>query len=418
MKQKVGVLFVGLNGGVASTSIIAALAIAKGLSPRYGLYTETLMSPVIEGKLDRHHQIPIKDLLGLVDFDQMVFGGWDIEKKDLYSASKECRIVSGDIVHELQEELAAIESWPGIFSKEYIKNLDPSSTGTVDGSSLYDQAQHLRGHIKGFRAKHNLTSIIIINVASTEVYHEKTAIQATLKAFEEGLRSNDPSIGPAQVYAYASIAEGCPYANFTPSLAEEIAALRLLAHQTSTPTAGKDGKTGQTLIKTAVAPVFRLKNLHVDGWFSTNILGNKDGLVLDDPGSLKSKIVTKSSVLDQILGYSPYHKVNINYYPPRGDDKEAWDNIDFQGILGMPMQIKINFLCRDSILAAGNVLDLARLLEYCQRTGETGVQEQLSFFFKSPTTKELGTQPIHDFFKQEGILKEWFREKVYGVKYG
>ena len=268
-----------------------------------------------------------------------------------------------------------------------------------------------------FKNKNNLVNVVVINVASTEVYHEISEVHQSLESFEEGLKNNHSQIGPAQIYAYAAISEGCPYANFTPSISEEIPALRELAIKTNTPIAGKDGKTGQTLMKTAIAPIFRLKNLKVEGWFSTNILGNKDGLVLDEPGSLKSKIMTKSSVLDQILGYSPIHKVNINYYPPRGDDKEAWDNIDIKGILGMPMQIKINFLCKDSILAAGSVLDLVRILNYCKQTGEKGVQEQLSFFFKSPTTLEFGKQPIHDFFKQEGMLKDWIRNKAYGVSY-
>ncbi len=413
--QKIGVLLVGLNGCVASTSVIASLAMAKDLTPKYGLYTETSMSPVKDGKLDRQNQIPIKEVLGLIDFKDIVFGGWDIEERDLYHCAIDNKVAPPVIIEVLKNELSQIKSWPGIFSKQFIKNLDAIHHAT--GATLFEQAEQLKLNIRNFKETHHLSSVIIINTASTEVYHISTAVHESINSFEEGLKQNDTTISPAQIYAYAAISESCPYANFTPSIAEEIPALRELALNTKTPIAGKDGKTGQTLLKTAIAPMFRLKNLHVEGWFSTNILGNKDGLVLDDPGSLKSKIMTKSSVLDQILGYSPYHKVNINYYPPRGDDKEAWDNIDFTGILGMPMQIKVNFLCKDSILAAGNVLDLVRLLEYSHRFGECGVQEQLGFFFKCPIMIDQKAQPIHDFFKQEGILKDWFREKAYGVKY-
>lgn len=415
MQQKIGVLFVGFNGAVATTSVIAAMAIARGISPSYGLYTETMMSSVQDGKLDRHNQRVIKDVLGLVDFKDVIFGGWDIENKDVYTAAREASVVPIPILEALMPDLKQLRPWKGIFSKEYVKNLD--GTYVLDKQNLWQVAQTLRQDIAQFKTNHNVQTVIVVNVASTEVYHSAIEVHSSLHHFEEGLRNNDACISPAQMYAYAAIAEQAPYANFTPSIAEEIPALREFAEKMNVPIAGKDGKTGQTLMKTAVAPIFRLKNLYVEGWFSTNILGNKDGLVLDDPGSLKSKIMTKSSVLDQILGYSPYHKVNINYYPPRGDNKEAWDNIDIVGILGMPMQIKINFLCRDSILASGSVLDLVRFLEYAQRQGEVGIQEQLSFFFKLPTMIETGRQPIHDFFKQEGMLKDWLREKAFGVKY-
>jgi myo-inositol-1-phosphate synthase len=415
MNNKLGVLIVGFNGSVSTTAIIGAKAIAKNISPTYGLYTETLTSSVKDGQLDRYNQKPIKEVLGLVDFENLVFGGWDIDETDIYSCAKELGIAPLAVIEALSDELRELKAFPGVFSKEYIKNLD--ATYLAEGESLHDKAQKIRQNITEFKQRNNLTRVIVVNVASTEVYHNISEVHQSLESFEEGLRTNHSEIGPAQTYAYAALAEGCPYANFTPSVVEEIPALRELALSTNTPIAGKDGKTGQTLLKTAIAPIFRLKNLKVVGWFSTNILGNKDGLVLDEPGSLKSKIMTKSSVLDQILGYSPIHKVNINYYPPRGDDKEAWDNIDIDGMLGMPMQIKINFLCKDSILAAGSVLDLVKLLDYCKRIGEKGVQEQLSFFFKSPTTLEPGKQPIHDFFKQEGILKDWIRNKAYGVSY-
>ncbi len=412
---KVGVLLVGFNGGVANTTMVAAMAIARGLTPPYGLYTETFMSTVKDGKLDRHTQRPIKEVLQLADFSEFVFGGWDIEEGNSYLYAKELKIAPEKIIEVLTDDLKVLKPWPGIFSKNYVRNLEGKYL--LSGENLFEKAQKIRQNIRDFKAQHKLTGVVVINVASTEVYHEPSAVHQSLVQFEEAMMQNHAEVSPAQTYAYAAIAEGVPYANFTPSIAEEIPALRELAKKTKAPVAGKDGKTGQTLIKTAVAPVFRLKNLHVEGWFSTNILGNKDGLVLDEPGSLKSKIVTKSSVLDQILGYNPVHKVNINYYPPRGDDKEAWDNIDFLGILGQPMQIKINFLCKDSILAAGSVLDLVRFLDYCQRKGESGIQEQLSFFFKLPNTADPQQQPIHDFFKVEGILKDWIREKAFNTIY-
>ena len=324
-------------------------------------------------------------------------------------------IVPPELIHQLAPELKLFHPLPGVFSSTYVKNLQGKHL--IPAATLWEVVQVLQQNIREFQQFHQCERVLVVNTSSTEAYNPFTSVHQTLASFEEGLRQNDSSISPVQVYAYAALASQAPYINFTPSLAEEAPALRELAAKTKTPFAGKDGKTGQTLLKTALAPLFRLKNLRVEGWFSTNILGNKDGLVLDDPGSLKSKIMTKSSVLDQILGYSPYHKVNINYYPPRGDNKEAWDNVDFLGILGMPMQLKINFLCRDSILAAGAVLDLIRLLEYSARHGESGVQEQLSFFFKSPLTIIPDRQPIHDFFKQEGMLKDWLREKAFGVKY-
>ena len=414
MNSKLGVLMIGLNGAVSTTTIAAAMAISKGLCPNYGLYTETPMSAVKEGKLDRRDQKPIKEVLGLVDFKDLVFGGWDIEDENVYDCAKKLKIVPPEIVETLSEELKEIRPQQSIFSSEYLKALEGKF---VTGGNLLEKADKIRRDIRHFKKQHGRDAIVVINVASTEVYHTPTDAHKSLDAFEKGLKENNPDIGPAQVYAYAAMSEGAPYINFTPSLAEETPALRELADKTKTPVAGKDGKTGQTLMKTAIAQIFGLKNLYVDGWFSTNILGNKDGLVLDEPGSLKSKIVTKSNVLSQILGYDPFHKVYINYYPPRGDDKEAWDNIDFRGVLGQPMQLKLNFLCKDSILAAGSILDLIRLIHYAKQQDEYGVQEQFSFFFKSPDTKEPRKQPIHGFFKQEGMLKEWMREKAYGVRY-
>lgn len=419
MKNDVGVLFVGLNGGVATTSIVGAYAISEGLVPPTGLYTETMMSSVVDGKLDRYNQKPIKDVLGLVDMGNLVFGGWDIEDGNVYEYAKDLEIAPKEIVDKLRDKLVSIGPMPGVFNQNYVKNLEGNYV--IPPKDLADITYVLRDNISKFKERHDLENVIVVNVASTEKYNPLDDVHSSLESFQSGLEDNNQQISPSQLYAYAALFEGAPYINFTPSIAEEIPALQELAQQSKTPIAGKDGKTGQTLIKTAVAPVFRLKNLYVDGWFSTNILGNKDGLVLNHPESLESKIKTKASVLDQILGKTPdnwsgIHDVNINYYPPRGDDKEAWDNIDFSGLLGMPMQLKLNFLCKDSILAGGAVLDLVRFMDYCKKEGEVGIQEQLSFFFKSPDTTE-GKDPIHDFFKQEGILKDWLREKAFGVTY-
>jgi myo-inositol-1-phosphate synthase len=413
--MKIGVCFVGLNGGVATTSVAAALSIAKGISPGWGLYTETLMSTVKDGQLDRHDQKPIKDVLGLNDFSEMIFAGWDIEEGNGYQYAKELKLFSPDILEQIRSEMESIRPWKGIFSKEWIKNLDGHFVLT---GSHRENAEEIRKNIRDFKMQNGISNVVVIDIASTEVYKEPVEVHQSLAAFEQGLDLSNPAIGPGMIYCYAALQEGCPWANFTPSLIEEMPALRELAEKNRVPVAGKDGKTGQTLIKTAMAPIFALKNLNVQGWFSTNILGNKDGLVLDDPGSLKSKIVSKSSVLSSILKQDnePFHKVAINYYPPRGDNKEAWDNIDFRGILGEDMQIKVNFLCKDSILAAGNVLDLIRFLSYSKEKGDYGVQEHLSFFFKSPLT--MNNKPaIHNFFKQEGMLKDYMRQKAYGVGY-
>ncbi len=414
-QEKVGVLFVGVNGCVATTVITAARAIAKGLSPSYGLYTETKMSKVKDGKLDRHDQVPIKEQLNLLSFNDLVFGGWDIEEGNAYSRALESKVVPEPLIEKIKEDLQEVEAWPGVFSPEYLRSLEGKQILQMQGH--VQKVEKIRQDIHSFKERNRLKQVLVMNVASTEVYHEKNDVHSSLQKFRQGLEKNNPNIGPAQMYAYAALSEGAPYVNFTPSSSEEIPALRELAEETKTPLAGKDGKTGQTLLKTALAPIFRIKNLRVQGWASYNILGNKDGKVLEEPGSQKSKILTKSGVLDQILGYAPYHRVTIDYYPPHGDNKEAWDNVDFQGILGMPMQIKINFLCRDSILAAGSILDLIRLMEYCKRTGAYGIQEQLSFFFKSPTTRDPARSAIHDFFKQEGMLKDWLREKAFGVIY-
>ena len=417
MSTKLGVLFVGVNGSVATTSIVSAKAVAAGLSKEYGLYTSTLMSKVKDGKLERYNQKPIKEILDLIGYDQVVFGGWDIEneRENTFNYARELGIVPKEVVDSLRNELIYIKAMPGFYSEEFIKNLQ--GLYILKQPTLKEKVQQLKNDITSFQKNHQLNQCVVINVSSTEAFHAPERMHQDLAQFEHEIAMNSSIIGPAQIYAYAALSCGAAYVNFTPSLAEDIPAIQELAKKVKRPIAGKDGKTGQTLMKTALAPVFRLKNLHVEGWFSTNILGNKDGLVLDEPGSLKSKIVTKSGVLNGILGYEPYHKVNINYYPPRGDDKEAWDNIDFKGILGMPMQLKINFLCRDSILAAGSILDLIRFMEYCLRQGEVGIQEQLSFFFKSPTLSDKSRQPIHDFFKQEGMLKDWLREKAFGVSY-
>lgn len=401
---KIGVCIVGLNGGVSTTSITAASALGKNLIPLFGLYTETQLFDDIRSSESKSI---IKNALNLVDFKDVVFAGWDIEKNNVYNSALKLKIVPKEVLEKLPE-LANIKAWPGIFSKKFVKMLDGHD---IIKSNLYEQANEIMNNINDFKKEQSLETVIVINLSSTEIYQEITDVHQTLEAFEKGMKINDSRISPGQIYAYAAVKTGSPYINFTPSLTAEIPAILKLAEETKVPIAGKDGKTGQTLLKTALAPIFKYKNLYVAGWFSTNILGNKDGFVLSDPESFEAKRRTKAGVLRSILNYDvDPHIVKINYYPPRGDEKEAWDNIDILGVFGEQMQIKINFLCKDSILATGNVLDLIRLIHKCKQLGLGGFQEQLSFFFKSPYSKT--NKPIHDFFKQESMLRKWLMEAV------
>jgi myo-inositol-1-phosphate synthase len=390
--SRLGVCFVGAGGAVASTVIAGVALMKRGLAPRIGMVTET----------------ELQRTLSCAPLDSMVFGGWDLRDANIYEAALREEIVPESLLKKVELELRAIKPWPGVVSPRFLKSAD--GTNVVTASSHKEELEILSRNVKDFKASNKLDRVIIVNLASTERHAEVSDVHRTVAAFEAGLQRNDERISPAMKYLYMACKLGCPHVNFTPSLSK-IPALETLAESSGIPIAGEDGKTGQTLLKTALAPAFQVRQLRVDGWFSTNILGNNDGKVLDDPQSNKTKVASKLSVLDEILGYEVTdHQVHINYYRPRGDEKEAWDNIDVAGFLGQRMQIKINFLCRDSILAAPLVVDLVRLIDVAHRSGERGIQRQLSLFFKAPYHRD-GERAVNDLFKQNALLQEWV-EKV------
>jgi myo-inositol-1-phosphate synthase len=356
----------------------------------------------------------IKDFVPLSDLDDLVFGGWDIFEDNMYAAAVNAGVLGKDTLDRIRPELESIVPMPAVFDQEYVKRLNGSHV--KKGNTKMDLADQLRVDIRKFKASHNLDRLVMIWCGSTEVYIESSPVHLSLESFEKGLKENDPGISPSMIYAYASISEGVPFGNGAPNLTVDIPALLEFAKQKGVPISGKDFKTGQTLMKTVLAPAFKARLLGVNGWFSTNILGNRDGEVLDDAGSFKSKEVSKLGALEYILQpelypdlYKDlYHKVRINYYPPRGDNKEGWDNIDIFGWLGYPMQVKVDFLCRDSILAAPLVLDLALFMDLAARAGMSGIQEWLSFYYKSPMVAE-GLYPEHDLFIQLKKLKNTLR---------
>ncbi|MFD2935755.1 inositol-3-phosphate synthase [Spirosoma flavum] len=408
---KLGVLLPGL-GAVATTLIAGVEAIKKGLSQPIGSLTQ--MGNIRLGKPTDNNRPRIKDFIPLANLDDLVFGGWDVYSDNVYEAAVNAKVLEPGLLNAVRAELEAIVPMKAAFDKRYAKNLDGTHVKRAD--TLYELAQAVMDDIEQFKAKNNCSRLVMVWCGSTEIYFEESSVHASLAQFEEGLRNNDPAIAPSMIYAYAALKMGVPFANGAPNLTVDIPAMVELAYLTNTPIAGKDFKTGQTLMKTILAPGLNARALGVKGWFSTNILGNRDGLVLDDPDNFKTKEVSKLSVLDEIFQpdqnpelYSElYHKVRINYYPPHGDNKESWDNIDIFGWLGYEMQIKINFLCRDSILAAPLVLDLALFMDLSKRAGMSGIQEWLSFYFKSPqTAPELA--PEHDIFKQLTKLENTLR---------
>jgi myo-inositol-1-phosphate synthase len=408
---KVGVLLVGL-GAVSTTTIAGILAIRKGLAKPIGSLTQ--MGTVRLGKRTEARSPAINEFLPLAGLDQLVFGGWDIFEDDCYEAARTAGVLDATILDQVKDELSAIKPWPAVFDRQYVKRLD--GPNVKKGRTKKDLAEQLVDDIRRFKSQHQLDRVVLIWCGSTEVFLTETAAHQSLAAFEKALESSDASIPSSMIYAYAAIREGLPYANAAPNLSADVPALLELAQETGAPLAGKDLKTGQTLLKTIIAPGLKARLLGVAGWYSTNILGNRDGEVLDDPESFKTKEESKKSVLDYILQPNLYpelysdlhHVVRINYYPPRGDNKEGWDNIDLVGWLGYPMQLKINFLCRDSILAAPLVLDVALLLDLAKRVGFSGIQEWLSFYFKSPMHAR-GLYPEHDLFIQLMKLKNTLR---------
>jgi myo-inositol-1-phosphate synthase len=408
---KLGVLLVGL-GAVSTTTIAGAIAVRKGLAKPIGSLTQ--MGTVRLGKRTDNRSPLIKDFVPLASLDDVVFGGWDIFEDDCYDAAKTAGVLEADLLEKIRPELEAIKPMPAVFDRQYVKRLD--GPNVKKGANKMDLAEQLREDIRRFKKEHGLARLVMVWCGSTEIYMTEGPAHADLASFEKALQDGDPSIPSSMIYAYAALKEGIPYANGAPNLSADVPALMQLALDNGSPVAGKDLKTGQTLIKTVIAPGLKARLLGVEGWYSTNILGNRDGEVLDDPESFKTKEETKKSVLDYILQPDLYpdlysnlcHVVRINYYPPRGDNKEGWDNVDIVGWLGYPMQLKVNFLCRDSILAAPIVLDTALFLDLAARAGMKGIQEWLSFYFKAPMHAP-GLYPEHDLFIQLMKLKNTLR---------
>ncbi|MCK6691645.1 MAG: inositol-3-phosphate synthase [Thermoanaerobaculia bacterium] len=408
---KLGVLTPGM-GAVATTFIAGVMAARKELALPIGSLTQ--MGTIRLGKRTEARNPHIKEFVPLAGMDNLVFGGWDVYEDNVYEAALEAKVLERGLVEALKPELEKIKPMKAVFDKNYVRNLDGTNVKT--GATKMELAEQLMEDIRRFKAENNCDRLVMVWCASTEAYTESSGVHETLEAFEEGLRNNDPRIAPSMIYAYASLKMGVPFANGAPNLTCDIPAIVELAHKMRVPIGGKDFKTGQTLMKTIVAPGLHARALGVRGWFSSNILGNRDGAVLDAPENFKTKEVSKGNVLDGIFdaNLQPelygdiYHKIRINYYPPHGDNKESWDNIDIFGWLGYPMQIKINFLCRDSILAAPIVLDLALFMDLAQRAGLLGIQEWLSFYFKAPQTAP-GLPPQHDIFKQLSKLENTLR---------
>lgn len=408
---KLGILMPGL-GAVATTMIAGVAAIKKGLSKPIGSLTQ--MGTIRIGKRTEKKEPKIKDFVPLANLENLVFGGWDVYEDNVYEAALNARVLDANLLRDVREELQAIKPMRAAFDHNYVKNL--TGTYVKEAATRYELAQEVMQDIKNFKATNNCDRIVLVWCGSTEIYFEPSAVHESLAAFEQGLIDNDPLIAPSMIYAYAALKLGIPFANGAPNLTVDIPALIELAKETHTPIAGKDFKTGQTLMKTILAPGLAARSLGVNGWFSDNILGNRDGLVLDDPDNFKTKEVSKLGVLEDIfkpevnpdLYGDMYHKIRINYYPPHGDNKESWDNIDIFGWLGYKMQIKINFLCRDSILAAPIVLDLALFIDLAKRANMSGVQEWLSFYLKSPQTIP-GVPAENDIFKQLMKLQNTLR---------
>ncbi len=408
---KLGVLLPGM-GAVATTFMAGTFLIQKGLAKALGSLTQ--MQRIRIGKRTDPKFPLIKEFVPLADLDHFVFGGWDIFESDCYETALNAGVLPKESLDSVKKELKSVQPMPAVFDKSYVKKL--SGPNVKKGKNKMELAKKLVRDIESFKKENNLKRTVMVWCGSTEVYTQPTKTHQTIESFEKGLKNNSPDISPSMLYAYASILTGTPYANGAPNLSVDIPALEDLAKIKKVPIAGKDFKTGQTLMKTIVAPGLKARMLGLNGWFSTNILGNRDGEVLDDPGSFKSKEVSKASVLDAILQpdlypelyKNVYHKIRIEYYPPRGDAKEGWDNIDIFGWCGLPMQIKINFLCRDSILAAPVVLDLVLLLDLAQRAKLSGIQEWLSFYFKSPLCRP-DLKPEHDLFIQHLKLQNTLR---------
>ena len=410
-KGKLGILLVGL-GAVSTTTIAGVMAVRKGLATPIGSLTQ--MGTIRLGKRTEGRSPKISDAVPLVNLDNVVFGGWDIFEENSYQAARTAGVLEPALLDQIKPELEAVKPMTAVFDQRYVKRLD--GPNVKKGKNKRDLAEQLRADIRKFKKDNNIDRLVMVWCGSTEVFMKESAAHQSVEAFEKALEANDPAIPSSMVYTYAALMEDVPFANGAPNLSVDVPAMMALAQHNKLPICGKDFKTGQTWMKTVIAPGIKARLLGVEGWYSTNILGNRDGEVLDDPESFKTKEESKKSVLDYILQPQLYpelykdlcHVVRINYYPPRGDNKEGWDNIDLVGWLGYKMQLKIDFLCRDSILAAPIVLDLALFLDLAKRAGMSGIQEWLSFYFKSPMHAP-GLYPEHDLFIQLMKLKNTLR---------
>ncbi len=409
---KLGILIPGMGGAVSTTFLAGVEAVRKGLALPIGSMTQ--MGTVRLGKRFEYRIPLIKELVPLARLDDLVFGGWDVFSDDCRQAAIQCKVLKQEHIEAVSPFLEALQPWPAVFSQKFVKNLD--GPNVKPKTSHLDLVAAIEQDIEAFRRANGVTRCVMIWCGSTEVYLKPSEVHATLSNFEAGLKDNDANISPSMLYAYAALKSGIPYVNGAPNLTVDIPAMVELADECRVPIAGKDFKTGQTLMKTILAPGLKARMLGLTGWYSTNILGNRDGLVLDDKDSFKTKEESKLSVLETILQPEVYpdlyrdfyHKVVISFYPPREDNKEGWDCIDIFGWLGYPMQIKVNFLCRDSILAAPIVLDLVLFADLAQRAGMSGIQEWLSFYFKSPQCAP-NLYPEHDLFIQSMKLKNTLR---------
>ncbi len=409
---RLGVLTPGL-GAVATTFIAGVIAARQGLAVPIGSVSQ--MAHIRLGRRDEGRNPLIRDFVPLANLDDLVFGGWDPISSNVLEAARTCGVLDEKDIAPVSSELEGIVAMDAVFDNRWVKKLDGKRVKNLD--SKWDQAQALIEDIEKFRVDNECERLVMVWCGSTEAFQEASEVHESVTSFEAGLKSNDENIAPSQIYAYAAIMSDVPFANGAPNLALDIPCMVELAKSRGVPVAGKDFKTGQTLMKTLLAPGLKARMLGLRGWFSTNILGNRDGEVLDDPENFKTKEVSKLGVLDTILQPDSYpdlygdidHVVRINYYPPRGDNKEGWDNIDIFGWLGYPMQIKVDFLCRDSILAAPIVLDLALFLDLAARADQSGVQEWLSFYLKAPQAS-TDAGPEHDIFIQQTKLKNTLRE--------
>ena len=410
---KLGVLIVGVGGAVSTTLISGVLCVRKGLSQPVGSITQMATIKMQNGK-----EMPVKEIVPIADLNDIVFGGWDIFPENAYQAAVYAEVLKAKDLEPIRTELETIVPMKAAFDHNYAKRLN--GTFIKDTKTRWDMVEQLRADIRNFKEQNQCDRIVVLWAASTEIFIAPSAEHQSLQALEKAMKENNTAvIPPSMCYAYAAIAEGCPFIMGAPNLCVDIPAIWEFSDKMNVPIAGKDFKSGQTLMKTVLAPMFKTRMLGVSGWFSTNILGNRDGEVLDQPENFKTKEVSKLSVIEQIfepekypqLYGNLYHKVRINYYPPRRDNKEAWDNIDIFGWMGYPMEIKVNFLCRDSILAAPIALDLVLFSDLAARAGMKGIQTWLSFFCKSPM-HDNEHQPVHDLFQQWRMLKQTIREMV------